>query len=87
MTREPNGNEVQLSLRDLLALASGVVVIIGASWGFTLRVQSSIDVIGERTEHMIDRIETLEKYRDVLPWLKGFQAGKDAPNPPDQLTP
>lgn len=87
MTTKPDAQEVQLSLRDLAAIASGVFVIIGASWAFTLRVQSSIDIIGERMEHMNWRIQALEKDRDRLPWLRGFQAPKDGPNPAGQSTP
>lgn len=87
MTQKPETNEVQLSIRDLLAIASGVFAIIGASWTFTLRVQSSIDIIGERMEHMNWRIQALERDRDRLPWLKGFPGGTGAPTRGDQSTP
>lgn len=87
MTQRPDTNEVQLSIRDLLAIASGVFAIIGASWTFTLRVQSSIDIIGERMEHMNWRIQALERDRDRLPWLRGFQGTKDGPTPSGQSTP
>lgn len=87
MTQKPDTNEVQLSIRDLLAIASGVAAIIGASWTFTLRVQSSIDIIGERMEHLSWRIQTLERERDRLPWLRGSPATTVEPTPTGRLNP
>lgn len=87
MTQQPGSKEVTLSLRDLLAIASGVFAIIGTVWGFSNRIESSIAVIGERMIHMNSRIEALERERDRLPWLRGFPAGTGQPNPSAQPTP
>lgn len=87
MTQKPDSNEVQLSIRDLLAIASAVFAIIGSSWTFTLKVQSSIDVIGERMEHLNWRIQTLERERDRAPWLRGSPVSTDGPSPQGRLNP
>jgi hypothetical protein len=81
MTTKPERNEVSLSIRDLLAIASGVFAIIGTTWAFSNRVESSIAVLGERMVHVVSRIEALERDRD-----RRF-LGRDSPISKDQPTP
>lgn len=70
MTVEPGTQEVKLSVKDLLAIIGIAVTIIGAVWGFSVRIESGIAVIGERMRSLDQRIQVLEtgdvRFRRVL---------------------
>lgn len=60
MTVEPGSQEVKLSVKDLLSIIGVAVTIIGAVWGFSVRIESGIAVIGERMRSLDERIRVLE---------------------------
>lgn len=60
MTVEPGTQEVKLSVKDLLSIIGVAVTIIGAVWGFSVRIESGIAVIGERMRSLDQRIQVLE---------------------------
>lgn len=60
MTVEPGTQEVKLSVKDLLSIIGVAVTIIGAVWGFSVRIESGIAVIGERMRSLDQRIQALE---------------------------
>jgi len=60
VTVEPGSQEVKLSVKDLLSIIGVAVTIIGAVWGFSVRIESGIAVIGERMRSLDERIRVLE---------------------------
>lgn len=60
VTVDQNTQEVKLSVKDLISIIGIAITVIAAVWGFSVRIESGIAVIGERMRSLDQRIQLLE---------------------------